>query len=410
MVVVIQSYFLFENYANSQSMSPLEFVKNAIFGGDEEDVMIEALGLKVRQATNELSEEKFEDAIEELEEFREKNPEEYLTYQNLGIAQYRKAYFFNDIQLYSKAIENLNKAIELNPNDHVSHTWLGWVYVRLEDYDSALKNFDKALRIDPKGSAATNGKAMVFRRLELFNKSVEFSKQAISLNPNVVDYYTLLGWTYHNMDEYDKSNDAFQRALLIRQDDYIALDGIGWNLDHFDKFDEAYEYFSKSVEKHAAHHNIEGLARAYYGQGKYKEAVETSFKLVSILENLPAGTESHGSPYPIIAWSYYREGNFGSAIKTFEEITGDDDAHLGGDIKAALGLAASLHKNGQEKEAEELLASLRVSAKDVYDIKEYTHHKSVKRYDDFVACISAKSVSTDSVVSCIDGIPSFGIG
>ena len=123
LVIVMQSYFLFENYANSKSLTSLGLIKNAIFGEDEADVMVEALGLKVRQATNELSEEKFEDIIEELEEFQEKNPEEYLTYQNLGIAQYRKAYFFNDIELYSKAIESLNKAIELNPNDHVSHTW-----------------------------------------------------------------------------------------------------------------------------------------------------------------------------------------------------------------------------------------------------------------------------------------------
>lgn len=57
------------------------------------------------------------------------------------------ALIYLEHKIYDRAIIYLQKAIELNPNNHALYKDLGKVYLELKDYDNAVINFEKAIAI-----------------------------------------------------------------------------------------------------------------------------------------------------------------------------------------------------------------------------------------------------------------------
>lgn len=58
------------------------------------------------------------------------------------------------IKQYTLALEDANKAVELNPNDPEVYDNRALVYSCLKQYDLALQDYDKVLELDPNNFAA----------------------------------------------------------------------------------------------------------------------------------------------------------------------------------------------------------------------------------------------------------------
>ncbi len=67
--------------------------------------------------------------------------EDYITYYNLGLAQY-------NLELYEEATESFEHAKELNPDDANSHHMLGLAQYNLELYEEATESFEHAKELN----------------------------------------------------------------------------------------------------------------------------------------------------------------------------------------------------------------------------------------------------------------------
>ncbi len=81
---------------------------------------------------------------------------------------------------FDSAVNDYNKAIELNPKDAVAFLNRGRVFHNKTNYDSAIADFDRAIEINPKESAA------YFNRGDAFEKKGN-AQQAIGDYQKVVD-------------------------------------------------------------------------------------------------------------------------------------------------------------------------------------------------------------------------------
>ena len=62
---------------------------------------------------------------------------------------YRRGFANVELEKYQEAIENFNKAIELDPNSAAFYSARGLVYVELGKHQEAINDYNKAIELDP---------------------------------------------------------------------------------------------------------------------------------------------------------------------------------------------------------------------------------------------------------------------
>lgn len=90
-------------------------------------------------------------------------------------------------KMYQQAIDDINKATELAPDD--SSVWLekGSVHVRLGQHDEAMKALDKCISLDPKNGAAYRMKGFTLVQLKKKKEAREAFTQAKELGDTVAE-------------------------------------------------------------------------------------------------------------------------------------------------------------------------------------------------------------------------------
>jgi len=84
---------------------------------------------------------------------------------------------------YEKAIEELEKSIQLDENDSRPYVALTIVYVNLKEFERALEYAHKTVSIDSSQSLAYYIMGMIFEKLKRFDNAIDAWKIYLSLDP-----------------------------------------------------------------------------------------------------------------------------------------------------------------------------------------------------------------------------------
>jgi len=119
---------------------------------------------------------RYEEEIKSYDKALEINPDEHLAWYNRGIA-------LEELGRYEEAIKSHDKALEINPDDDNSWNSRGLALAKLRRYEEAIKCYDKALEINPDDDYAWYNKACAYALQNNIDLALENLKKAISLNP-----------------------------------------------------------------------------------------------------------------------------------------------------------------------------------------------------------------------------------
>jgi len=151
---------------------------------------------------------RLEEAKKIYEIVLEKNPNNFEIINLLGVVS-------SQLKDYVKAINLINKAIDINSSHPSLYNNLGTVHKEMEEYDLAIKNFEKAIKLNPNYAEAYNNLGIIFKKKNQYKEAYNNYKIAIKINPNYAEAYNNLGLLYAETKNYKESIINFSKAIEI---------------------------------------------------------------------------------------------------------------------------------------------------------------------------------------------------
>jgi tetratricopeptide (TPR) repeat protein len=117
---------------------------------------------------------------------------------------------------YQKALENLLKAKEIEPDNTDISTKMGNIYFQTGDYEKAEKAYNDAANTGSDSSEIYNNIASTFAARGQNDKAEAFYKKSVKKNPKFHDGYKNLGYLYMREKKYDKAIINFEKAFKLK--------------------------------------------------------------------------------------------------------------------------------------------------------------------------------------------------
>ncbi len=140
-------------------------------------------------------------------------------YVDSGVAHYNSGE-------YEKAIDEYNRAIELNPNYAPAYNNRGLAYYDQGMYSSAIADYTRAIQLSPNDTIAYYNRGNTYYDRENaytdqgnYNLAIADYTRAIQLDPNHVNSHQNLGNVYYDQERYSESLPYYRRYLQLAGDE-----------------------------------------------------------------------------------------------------------------------------------------------------------------------------------------------
>ncbi|GBD95714.1 MAG TPA: tetratricopeptide repeat protein [Nitrospirae bacterium] len=216
----------------------------------------------------------------------------------LGVTAYQRG---NNKQ----AVENIERAITINPSVSFYHNNLGNAFMSLNENDKALQCFKEALRLKPDNVEACNNLGNTLRKQGKNKEALVQYIKAVEMDPDYVAAINNLA----NLLKGDEAIMHYRRAIRLQPDLAEAYYNLGNALKESDETEEAVEQYRKAISINPGFADAyNNLANVLKRQKEYVEAAEHYHKAISIN---PDFTEA----YTNLGDTYREEGRFDEALK-----------------------------------------------------------------------------------------------
>ncbi|WP_295591548.1 tetratricopeptide repeat protein [uncultured Methanobrevibacter sp.] len=188
---------------------------------------------------------------------------------------------------YLKAIDLINKAIEINPNNDFTWSKLCVAYQNIQDYPKALDAINRAIEISSENAQSWFNKGQTLFWLGDFRKSIRCFDKAIKLDPDECDdALAIKGMALIRLNRMSEAKDSLRKSLVNNPKNEFALETIKHIPDFLEIEANLIDYVGGAVG------NVNPL---WFGKAKYaldlvnklkEKGVDISFELDSEMYSL----------------------------------------------------------------------------------------------------------------------------
>jgi tetratricopeptide (TPR) repeat protein len=130
-------------------------------------------------------------------------------HNNLAIVYYNKG-------LYQEAIEELEKALELNPNFVLARNNLEIIMKKTGKLEEKVEELSRSIEQDPHNEKQILELASTYVKLNKHSHAIVYYKKVLDANPDSYDAHFGLGNTLKHLSKYDDALDEMNQALKIK--------------------------------------------------------------------------------------------------------------------------------------------------------------------------------------------------
>ncbi|HHP7243029.1 MAG TPA: tetratricopeptide repeat protein [Cyclobacteriaceae bacterium] len=190
------------------------------------------------------------------------NPDYYvnrgLTYMELDSTHMARLDFQKAIELqpdhqealYNHSLlENKPLSQELfNESFPYSYSKRAYKFFKSGEYQKALEDYNKALEIDPANALDYNNRGLIKTKLKDLEGAILDFKKSIELNANLIKNYLHIGNAYFDLKEFINADQYYDLYLLFHKENPRAYYNAGLCKAELNKIDEACKHFRTAVE------------------------------------------------------------------------------------------------------------------------------------------------------------------
>lgn len=244
-----------------------------------------------------------------------------------------------------KAIQEFQRATELNNTDVMAFCWLGFAYMKKGQTTEAIPHFTRALQLNPKYELAHNNLGTAYwevgkllersgqkdKATEEFNKAVASYEQAVALKPDYAEARFNLASAYLEMGKHKDAIQHFRRVVdqlrkqaqaqptnqALRDSLAQAYYGLGQAYESIDQnhMAEAIGAYSKARDINAQDENYQlAFGLALYREARFKDAIAPLQEALRLNSHL-------ASAHLALGMCFLKTGNYRAAQKEFEAYT-----------------------------------------------------------------------------------------
>jgi len=229
----------------------------------------------------------------------------YLAYNNLGIA-------YGSLGRHQDAIETYKQAIRIKPDFVEAHYNLGVAYGKLGREQDEIEAYKQAIRIKPDYADAHYNLGIAYGELSRYQDAVEAYKQAIRIKPDYAEAQSNLGVVYSKLGRHQDAVEAYKQAIRIKPDYAEAQSNLGVAYSKLGRHQDAVEAYKQAIRikpDYADAHYMLGVT--YSGLGRYQDAIEAFKQAIRIK---PDDADAHSN----LGSAYFLTGDKGSALEEYK--------------------------------------------------------------------------------------------
>ncbi|HRI47079.1 MAG TPA: tetratricopeptide repeat protein, partial [Ignavibacteriaceae bacterium] len=148
-----------------------------------------------------------------------------------------------------EAIQYLNKAIKLDPNNVDLLGSLGLIYDNLEKWDECDSVYNLALTRDAKNPLVNNNYSYsLSKRGVRLDEALQMVNLALDAEPMNSSYLDTKGWIYYKLGQYDSAKVYIQKSLDVGGEKAVILDHLADVYFKLNQKEKAIELWKKAQE------------------------------------------------------------------------------------------------------------------------------------------------------------------
>ena len=271
----------------------------------EADKLVETSIKRIRRL---MSEKRFDEALQELEEIIRKDQANAFVYSAVGRIKFKRRDF-------DAALRYFQMAIQTDPaNALQAYLRCARIHFMQDDTDKARLALESAIQVNPKSPFAYAGLGLIQWREKNRDAAIDFWKQALSYNPRMMAVRKRIATAFYESGQHADAVAQINAALRIEPEDpeAYAIKGRFHLLDkEFKDAQKAYED-AVALDPEGRKPSIRyGLVEAYIQLSKFDQAE-------SILKEISARQESSSFVHKLWGDLYTAQGMYKEALEEYQ--------------------------------------------------------------------------------------------
>jgi protein O-mannosyl-transferase len=147
-------------------------------------------------------------ALDDYNKAIEINPKNAEAYNNKGVS-------LSNLKEFKEALSNYNKAIQFRPNYQDAYYNRANAYISLENPENAIKDYDRALTLNPNHSGALNNRGLAKRLVKDLNGAMDDFNRVIQLYPQNAEAYSNRSLARFDLKDFSGAEEDSRKALEL---------------------------------------------------------------------------------------------------------------------------------------------------------------------------------------------------
>ena len=238
-----------------------------------------------------FSSNKFQDALNAIEELIVDNPNDALIFNIRGAC-------YAGLDQKNLAKENYEKAIAINPEYAKAHYNLAGALHELDEFEASIQSYEDALAIEPDYAEAHNNLGNVLKESGQLDRAIKSYQNAIDIKPDYVEAYYSLGFSFQEKGKLEEAVDSYSKVVQLKPSFSLIHNNIGNILRELGRFDEAVLSYEKAISIDPNFFEVYyNLGITFQDMKEYSNSVNYYLKAIENKENYPEAHNNLGVAY-----------------------------------------------------------------------------------------------------------------